>query len=113
MPTGGGPVRAVVLMVGTILAMTACTSTAPHVEEQAAAPPPGAAYVGADACAACHDAQAASFASTIHAQVLDERRPESERGCEACHGPGGAHADAGGGKGVGGLRAFMRGEPGR
>ena len=100
------------LLLLAILAMAACTGTTAHVDEEPEAPPAGATYAGADVCVACHDEQATSFAKTIHAQVLaDESRPESDRGCEACHGPGGAHAEAGGGKGVGGLRTFVRDEP--
>jgi DmsE family decaheme c-type cytochrome len=95
-----------------LLALAACTGpTAPGAED-AATPPEGATYAGADVCVACHDDQATSYGKTIHAQVLaDESRPESDRGCEACPGPGGAHAEAGGGKGVGNLRAFVRDEP--
>jgi DmsE family decaheme c-type cytochrome len=70
---------------------------------------PAKTYVGAELCVACHDAQAASYAKTPHAAALaDEKRPESERACEACHGPGSAHSEAGGAKGVGGLRAFAK-----
>jgi len=98
-----------------LLALCACTGNTPHVDQEAATPPatppPGATYAGADVCVACHDDQATSFAKTIHALVLNESRPESDRGCEACHGPGSVHAEAGGGKGVGGLRAFVRDEP--
>jgi DmsE family decaheme c-type cytochrome len=100
--------RAVLL---ALLALCACTGNTPKVEEMAATPPPGATYAGNDVCVACHDDQATSFAKTIHAVVLNESRPESDRGCEACHGPGSVHAEAGGGKGVGGLRAFVRDEP--
>jgi DmsE family decaheme c-type cytochrome len=95
-----------------LLALTACTGTTAHVDDEAAAEPPAnATYAGADVCVACHDDQATSYGKTIHAQVLDESRPETDRGCEACHGPGSVHAEAGGGKGVGGLRAFVRDEP--
>ena len=95
-----------------LVAMAACSGTTAHVDEDAATPPPGATYSGADVCVACHDDQATSYAKTIHALVLaDESRPESDRGCEACHGPGSVHSEAGGGKGVGGLRAFVREEP--
>jgi DmsE family decaheme c-type cytochrome len=75
-------------------------------------PPEGAKFAGADVCVACHDEQATTFAKTPHAWALDDpSRPEQDRGCEACHGPGAAHAEAGGGKAEGGLRAFVREEP--
>lgn len=95
-----------------LLAVIAGCGPSAHVDDAAAPVPADAKYVGSDACIACHDEQAASFAKTIHALALeDAARPESDRGCEACHGPGGAHAEAGGGKAQGGLRAFVRDEP--
>lgn len=89
---------------------TACTAP-PQVAE---APPPAdpAAYAGADTCTVCHEVEAASFAKTPHAWALeDAARPPSDRGCEACHGPGAAHAEAAGGNPTGTLRAFVRDEP--
>ena len=100
--------RAVLLV---LLAIAACTGAGPRVDDEAASPPASAHWAGTDVCVACHEAQATSYAKTIHAHVLGENRPEWERGCEACHGPGGAHAEAGGGKGVGGLRVFAPDEP--
>ena len=95
-----------------LVALAACTGTKTHVDEQPATPPADAHYAGPDVCVACHEERAASYAKTIHALVLaGESRPESDRGCEACHGPGAAHAEAGGGKGVGGVRTFGHDEP--
>jgi DmsE family decaheme c-type cytochrome len=71
--------------------------------------PPAAAptYVGSETCATCHADLAEAYEKTPHAVPLAAAtRPESQRGCEACHGPGSAHAEAGGGKGVGGLQTF-------
>ena len=66
-------------------------------------------YAGEDVCTACHQEQADAYAKTPHARALaDPARPATERGCEACHGPGQAHAEAGGGKGVGNLQNFAR-----
>lgn len=68
-------------------------------------------YVGSDTCLACHAPLKEAFDQTRHAKVFTEhnaRTPLMLRGCEACHGPGKAHVDAGGGRGVGGLVTFRR-----
>lgn len=80
----------------------------------AVAPPatPASAFAGQEACEACHADQAEAHGKTAHGPALaDPSRPEAERGCEACHGAGQAHADEGGGVGVGGLEAFDADEP--
>jgi DmsE family decaheme c-type cytochrome len=64
-------------------------------------------FAGEDLCRACHQEQADAYDATVHGRVLaGESRPPDQRGCEACHGAGAAHAEAGGGKGVGGLESF-------
>jgi DmsE family decaheme c-type cytochrome len=45
-------------------------------------------YLGDGACRLCHGADFAAFAKSFHAGVID--MPGA--GCEACHGPGSAHA---------------------
>jgi len=57
---------------------------------------PAPSYAGEEMCAACHDEQATSIAASPHRVLSDESRPEALRGCEACHGPGGAHAEESG-----------------
>jgi DmsE family decaheme c-type cytochrome len=50
---------------------------------------------GADSCIACHeDAETLAIFKTKHAVPTDERSPfgHGQLQCEACHGPGGAHA---------------------
>jgi len=50
---------------------------------------------GADSCIACHDdAETLALFKTKHAVPSDERSPfgHGQLQCEACHGPGGAHA---------------------
>jgi len=54
-------------------------------------------YAGIDQCAACHEDYVAAYKDSIHGQKGFEMR--SGRSCEACHGPGQAHVDAGGGLG--------------
>ena len=75
------------------------------------APMPG--YVGDETCVGCHgamhEALLKKYDQTIHARVLNKtnaQTPLAAHGCEACHGPGQAHVDAGGGKGVGGFVPF-------
>lgn len=71
------------------------------------APAPDAGYVGAEMCVACHEEAATAYDKTPHAAALaDPALPVARQGCEACHGPGQAHADEGGGAGVGGLESF-------
>jgi DmsE family decaheme c-type cytochrome len=76
-------------------------------EKTAAAQP---SFAGEEMCAACHEEAATSHAASPHRVLSDESRPEAQRGCEACHGPGGAHAEESGAV-MAGLRAFASSEP--
>ncbi len=51
-------------------------------------------YVGQDTCVTCHDDK--DYKGSSHALVSNPRTPAAGRGCESCHGPGKAHAEAGG-----------------
>src|SRR5215468_3634234 len=56
-------------------------------------------YVGSDTCIACHADQGTHFQNTVMGRAFAHARTDQEKlGCEACHGPGKAHVDAGGGK---------------
>jgi DmsE family decaheme c-type cytochrome len=72
-------------------------------------PPPALAndYIGSKLCASCHDGIAAAFYRNPHNKSLvsGKEKPE-DTGCEGCHGPGGDHFDAGGGKAT--IRAFSQ-----
>lgn len=57
-----------------------------------------AAYTGADACKECHQDQYASYMKSIHSKKAIPGSPAAGQACEACHGPGGAHVEKGGGK---------------
>ena len=63
---------------------------------QAANAAPGD-FVGAETCATCHEDVAKGFASNPHSK-LAEAHGKSGVTCEACHGPGRAHVEAGGDK---------------
>lgn len=75
---------------------------APAQEQAKPAAPSGADgdYVGSETCITCHQDQEHRFKNTIMGKVMlgNPRTPLEARGCEACHGPGRAHVEAGGGK---------------
>ena len=52
-------------------------------------------YIGSDACQSCHDDSYNTFKDSPHAVLLENKKP-SQQGCEACHGPGAAHANSNG-----------------
>ena len=66
---------------------------APQGKTPAAQPSPGE-YAGEATCLTCHADQA--YKGTAHGRAFNERTPAAGHGCESCHGPGKAHADAGG-----------------
>ena len=72
--------------------------------------PPG--YAGSKECIDCHKKDLTHFTETQHNQVLLQHpRTATERlGCEACHGPGKAHAESGGDE-RGGLITFGKKKP--
>lgn len=73
----------------------------------------GAEYAGAETCKGCHEEAYEQFAATKMGRLfLKQPRSAQERlACESCHGPGKAHADAGGGKAVGGMISFAKNDP--
>lgn len=64
----------------------------------------GAEYVGPEACKSCHEGRYESYLRGNHSIKADPRTPAAKQACETCHGPGGDHVKAGGGKGVGGMK---------
>ena len=66
---------------------------------QASAAKPDGDYVGSDVCVTCHADQQKSFIHTPMGNAMAHPKSSQDAlGCEACHGPGKAHVDAGGGK---------------
>jgi len=61
---------------------------------QKAATPP-ATYVGSETCQTCHEDYFKAFADNPHHAVeTDAKRGWKDKACEACHGPGSAHAES-------------------
>jgi len=85
----------------------------PPKPEAAAAAAAPKEYVGAETCKGCHEDQYQKFAHTKMGRLfLNHPRNTMERlACEGCHGPGKAHVEAGGGRGVGGLISFTKNDP--
>jgi len=54
-------------------------------------------YIGSEVCSTCHADSAKTWMLTVHRRTLFNKDP-AQNGCEACHGPGGAHVAAGGDK---------------
>jgi predicted CXXCH cytochrome family protein len=77
------------------IAVISCTT----VTRVVVAPPEvaGATYVGSDECTMCHEQLTTKFAGSTHSKLHVEGGNAGAIGCEACHGPGSVHTQAGGG----------------
>jgi DmsE family decaheme c-type cytochrome len=71
--------------------------------------PVEAHFVGDKVCAGCHAVQIAEFQKTLMGRI--SLTQPGKFSCENCHGPGSAHAKAGGGRGVGGIMSFEADDP--
>jgi DmsE family decaheme c-type cytochrome len=68
------------------LAQEAATATSPTLPE---------GYAGAETCGVCHEDISLAFAKTPHDQISSVAKGTWKgRECEACHGPGGQHAES-------------------
>ena len=64
-----------------------------------------AGMVGTEVCRLCHPDRYKSYAASIHGKKVVPGNPAAHDGCESCHGPGAAHVEHKGEKGVG-ISAF-------
>lgn len=92
--------HAIAISLAVVLAGWGSAFAAPAASDgnNGAAVSGGAAYTGkgADTCLRCHDEDSRypvyPIFKTPHAQPADVRTPFAGKQCEACHGPGGEHA---------------------
>ena len=75
----------------------ASASSRPPTSATNAPPTAAAGYVGDDTCITCHESEGKTLPGSLHGKVQNPRTPAgSANACETCHGPGQAHAEAGG-----------------
>jgi DmsE family decaheme c-type cytochrome len=105
---------AALALLGAVTARTSVPLTVQATTQQPAGQPPAgqppaaaAGYAGEATCLTCHGDQ--SYAGTAHGRTFHERTPAATQGCESCHGPGKAHAEAGGDKSL--IKSFKTMEP--
>ena len=80
-----------------VLIKQSSAAPAPAQQPPAGQPPIGGGeYAGEETCLTCHEDMKKGYHDSAHARVQNLRTPRANQGCESCHGPGKAHADAGG-----------------
>src|SRR5262245_6887606 len=91
--------RTLVAVLALLCSLTAFAQKQPAARRAASVTwrPPGNsnpdAYATTEVCALCHAAQAEQHAKTVHATTAPANA-KCGTGCESCHGPGNAHANA-------------------
>jgi hypothetical protein len=102
-PTSVALVFGAVVFLASFAGVVAGAADPPARSETQTAPQPAvsgdqpaAGYAGPDTCVVCHEDKATQLAATQHGRAANPRTPAAAQSCETCHGPGQAHADAGG-----------------
>ena len=85
--------RVILLLLVSVLSIS---SGLLHAQQQAVATSTENKYAGAEECKTCHEEIYQRFDESAHWKtLLNERGGPTKQGCEACHGPGREHIDAG------------------
>ncbi len=83
--------------IGAALFLISCSALAPHAVVEPLQIP-GAHFVGNQVCFQCHTQITRAFPASPHARMVSENADApGGTSCEACHGPGSKHVEAGGG----------------
>jgi len=93
-PGGNNPAVLVSSFLAGVTGLLAILSFSLSAQAAQGTAPSSGDYVGAETCSVCHSEQFEQFKKTYMATVLAEKYPVEQQGCEACHGPGRAHAEA-------------------
>lgn len=75
-----------IVWLGALAGLLLCTGTTP-------AKAADGAFVGSETCKGCHEEMVTGFDKSFHAQAWAATGKNQGNGCEACHGPGGKHAE--------------------
>ncbi|NIO48156.1 MAG: DmsE family decaheme c-type cytochrome [Candidatus Aminicenantes bacterium] len=73
-----------ILFIAVLLVKPSLRAKEPGIQEE---------YAGSETCMECHEEVGRAFEKTIHGRLAEFELKGYPRGCEACHGPGSAHAE--------------------
>jgi DmsE family decaheme c-type cytochrome len=98
-PSDGFPARLLVTALVCWALATGVASASNRAPAPSTAPPAtaSAGFAGDETCITCHESESKEISGTLHGKAQNLRTPAgSGNTCESCHGPGQAHAEAGG-----------------